>query len=74
MPRPHLTNLWSTERYWFTWTDYDLEGTKVSGSVALIEAIQADTRLECRLAHALTALVAPDEKGTHIGVITRSAA
>ena len=34
------------DRSWFIWTDYDLEGTKVSGSKPLVEAIKSHPTLE----------------------------
>lgn len=40
------TNLWPVDRSWMVWTDYDLQGSKVSGSVALIEAIERHPVLE----------------------------
>lgn len=40
------TNMWAADRSWFVFTDYDLWGTKVSGSDALIAALNADERLE----------------------------
>ena len=40
------SNLWSVDRTWFVWTDWDLQGTKVSGSAALIDALESDTALE----------------------------
>jgi hypothetical protein len=40
------TNLWPTDRSWFIWTDYDLEGTKVSGSKDLIDALKSHLALE----------------------------
>lgn len=39
-------NLWPADRSWFTFTDWDLWGTKVSGSPELIAALVADTELE----------------------------
>jgi hypothetical protein len=39
-------NLWAADRSWFTYTDWDLWGTKVSGSPELIDALVADTELE----------------------------
>ncbi len=41
------TNFWPVEREWFAWTDYDLQGTKVSGPADLVSALRADSRLEC---------------------------
>lgn len=40
------TNFWPRDRSWFVWTDSDLSGTKVSGTDALIEAIEASSQLE----------------------------
>ncbi|MEU8328701.1 hypothetical protein [Micromonospora sp. NPDC048839] len=40
------TNLWPTDRSWFLWTDYDLQGTRVSGSRPLVEAIRSHPTLE----------------------------
>jgi len=34
------TNLWPADHSWFVCTDWDLSGTKVSGSEALIERIK----------------------------------
>jgi len=40
------TNLWPADRSWFVWTDWDLQGTKVSGSRALIRATRSTDQLE----------------------------
>ncbi|MEU8185381.1 hypothetical protein AB0B85_27825 [Micromonospora sp. NPDC049044] len=40
------TNLWPTDRSWFVWTDYDLQGTRVSGPTPLIEAVRSNPVLE----------------------------
>lgn len=40
------SNLWPADRAWFVYTDWDLWGTKVSGSPALIAAIEADAAIE----------------------------
>ncbi|UYY81950.1 hypothetical protein OIT41_02410 [Arthrobacter sp. YA7-1] len=40
------TNWWSADRTWFVLTDYDLQGTKVSGSERLISRIRNDPFLE----------------------------
>jgi hypothetical protein len=40
------SNLWPVDRSWFVWTDWDLWGTKVSGSQELIDAIDADGEIE----------------------------
>ena len=40
------TNIWPVDRSWFVWTDYDLLGTRVSGSQRLIQALKATTPLE----------------------------
>ena len=55
--RPHLrqrgylrvlpTNLWPADHNWFLWTDYDLQATKVSGDVSLIDALAGSAQLEC---------------------------
>jgi hypothetical protein len=39
-------NFWPVDKSWFVWTDFDLQGTKVSGSRGLIEALVADPELE----------------------------
>ncbi|AYY11846.1 hypothetical protein EF847_03040 [Actinobacteria bacterium YIM 96077] len=40
------TNIWPHDRSWFVWTDYDLSGTKVSGSRHLIQTLDAAPALE----------------------------
>ncbi|WP_347661030.1 hypothetical protein [Micromonospora sp. B9E7] len=40
------TNLWPEDRSWMVWTDYDLQGSKVSGSKSLIEAVERHPVLE----------------------------
>jgi hypothetical protein len=40
------SNLWPVDRSWLVWTDWDLWGTKVSGSRVLIDAIIADSEIE----------------------------
>lgn len=40
------TNLWPADRSWFLWTDWDLEGTKVSGAHEVVAAVRADAVLE----------------------------
>lgn len=40
------TNIWPVDRSWFVWTDYDLLGTRVSGSTELVDAIRQDAQLE----------------------------
>lgn len=40
------SNFWPRDRSWFVWTDWDLQGTKVSGSAALITAVRAEPDLE----------------------------
>ncbi|MBQ1037193.1 hypothetical protein [Micromonospora sp. C81] len=40
------TNLWPTDRSWLIWTDYDLQGTRISGSRSLIEAVRSHPALE----------------------------
>ena len=40
------SNLWPEDRSWFVWTDWDLWATKLSGSRALIAAVQKHPDLE----------------------------
>lgn len=40
------SNLWAVDRSWLVWTDWDLEGTRVSGSNELIDRLAADPLLE----------------------------
>ncbi len=40
------TNMWSTDRSWLVYSDYDLWATRVSGAVSLIEALKSDPELE----------------------------
>lgn len=40
------SNFWDVDRSWFVWTDWDLQGTKVSGSEDLREALQGSADLE----------------------------
>ena len=40
------TNIWSSDRAWFVYTDWDLWGTKVSGSPELIRQLREDSELE----------------------------
>ena len=40
------SNLWPADRSWFVLTDYDLQGTKVSGSTELVEAVRSHPGLE----------------------------
>lgn len=40
------SNLWPADRDWFIWTDWDLQGTKVSGSERVIAAVQSSSVLE----------------------------
>jgi hypothetical protein len=40
------TNVWPDDRSWFVYSDYDLSGTRVSGSEALVASIVADPELE----------------------------
>ena len=40
------SNIWPTDRSWLVYTDYDLCGTKVSGSAYLIERLAGDLQLE----------------------------
>lgn len=41
------SNLWSADHGWFVWTDYDLQGTKVSGDQSLIDDLVSSAELEC---------------------------
>jgi hypothetical protein len=40
------SNFWPHDRSWFAWTDWDLLGTKISGSSALIDSVRAEPDLE----------------------------
>jgi hypothetical protein len=40
------SNFWPHDRSWFVWTDWDLWGTKISGSGGLIDAVRAEPDLE----------------------------
>ena len=40
------TNFWAEDRSWFVLTDYDSWGTKVHGSVSLIEEVLREPDLE----------------------------
>jgi len=40
------SNIWPADRSWFVYTDWDLTGTKVSGTDELVSAIEADEELE----------------------------
>ena len=40
------SNIWPDDRSWFVYTDWDLSGTRVSGSEELVASIVADQRLE----------------------------
>jgi hypothetical protein len=40
------SNFWCADRSWFVWTDWDLEGTKVSGSHEVVAAVRASDVLE----------------------------
>ena len=42
------TNLWPSDRSWLVYTDWDLCGTRVSGSEALIGRLLEDEALETR--------------------------
>jgi hypothetical protein len=44
--RSSPTNLWARDHSWFIWTDWDLMGTKVSGTGALVRALDVAGRLE----------------------------
>jgi len=39
-------NIWPEDLSWFVYTDWDLSGTRVSGSPELIRALEADVELE----------------------------
>lgn len=41
------SNFWPVDRSWMVFTDWDLWGTKVSGSTALIEALRSAPAVEC---------------------------
>jgi hypothetical protein len=40
------SNFWPADRAWFVWTDWDLEGTKVSGSRDVVSAVRTNDVLE----------------------------
>lgn len=40
------SNFWAVDRSWFVWTDWDLQGTKVSGSPQLVAALEGCSALE----------------------------
>jgi hypothetical protein len=40
------TNFWSSDRTWFVYTDWDLLGTKVSGSADLVDGLRDNPDLE----------------------------
>ncbi len=40
------SNIWPADQSWLVYTDWDLCGTRVSGSVDLVERIEADPELE----------------------------
>ncbi len=40
------SNMWPLNRAWMVYTDWDLWGTKVSGTVVLVEAIVNDDLLD----------------------------
>jgi hypothetical protein len=40
------SNIWPEDRSWFVYSNYDLWGTKVSGSERLIASLEADHHLE----------------------------
>ena len=40
------SNIWAADRSWFVYTDWDLWGTKVSGSAHLIGSLFADNDME----------------------------
>ncbi|WP_448221579.1 hypothetical protein [Gordonia iterans] len=39
-------NFWAADHSWLTWSDYDLWGTRVAGSDALVRAIENDAECE----------------------------
>lgn len=41
------TNLWPADHSWFVMTDCDLQATKVSGDLSLVEALASSSHLEC---------------------------
>ena len=40
------SNIWPQDRSWFVYTDWDLCGTRVSGTAQLIASVVADPQLE----------------------------
>ena len=46
LPSSSPSNLWTADRSWFVWTDYDLCATKVSGSPDLITMVRRHPLLE----------------------------
>jgi hypothetical protein len=40
------SNIWPDDRSWFVYTDWDLTGTKISGTEELISSIETDDELE----------------------------
>lgn len=40
------SNIWPDNKSWFVYTDWDLWGTKISGSPELINRLTADLKLE----------------------------
>ena len=40
-------NFWPDELDWFVYTDFDLQASRISGSIALIEALLSDAKLDC---------------------------
>ena len=40
------SNIWPEDRSWFVYSDWDLSGTRVSGTAKLIDAVVADLKLE----------------------------
>ncbi|MGH3350653.1 MAG: hypothetical protein ACRDPS_08295 [Nocardioides sp.] len=40
------TNIWPADRSWFVWTDYDLQGTRISGRRELVYRVEEHPTLE----------------------------
>jgi hypothetical protein len=40
------SNIWPDDRSWFVYSNYDLSGTRVSGSAELVASVVADSELE----------------------------
>ena len=43
---PSRLGRWPDNRSWFVYTDWDLSGTRVSGTAELIDSVVADLELE----------------------------